>query len=314
MTSSEDNSPLEQTDSERMGSQRLLSKGIRRPRMDLKQLRNLLARRYGSLHDFSCVVARWCDIGRATGVSPDTIRTAVQRYHNNGNRFIPTNGKTCAVGRPRVIPESLEAELTSRETLYKMRFLSTKRRRELIRREHGVQLGKNTLARIYHRNGVRYLQAKKVKRVGPAAAERIEVERSAFARKLDGLQRLDGDQIIYMDQTTFMIWPKPTRTWQLATSTIAAPENKKYLSAVTLFGAVGKCLNGGHLYMQAPSTDTESVKKFLVKLAASLRNPYGRRPYLVLDNHPAHRSQRLRDELSRFTACFQPAYSSPFNC
>ena len=93
-----------------------------------------------------------------------------------------------------------------------------------------------------------------------------------------------------------------------------APQNLKYLSSVTLFGAVGKSIRGGKLYMTADSTDIPNVKRFLVKLAGALRNPYGIRPYLVLDNHRAHRSERVREELGRFRACFQPAYSSPFNC
>ena len=45
-----------------------LNKTIRRPRLNEKVIRNLVARRYGSLHDFSRVVARWCDISRATGL------------------------------------------------------------------------------------------------------------------------------------------------------------------------------------------------------------------------------------------------------
>ena len=35
----------------------------------------------------------------------------------------------------------------------------------------------------------------------------------AFARKLHGLQESAGDDLIYMDQTTFQLWAKPTRTW-----------------------------------------------------------------------------------------------------
>ena len=66
--------------------------------------------------------------------------------------------------------------------------------------------------------------------------------------------------------------------------------------------------------MTATATDIPSVKKFLVELAGALRDPYTRlRPYLVLDNHSAHRSLQVREELSRFHAVFQPAYSSPFN-
>ena len=66
--------------------------------------------------------------------------------------------------------------------------------------------------------------------------------------------------------------------------------------------------------MTADATDIPNVKRFLVELAKALKNPYGPRPYLVMDNHRAHRSERVREELGRFRACFQPAYSSPFNC
>ena len=141
------------------------------------------------------------------------------------------------------------------------------------------------------------------------------MERIAFARKIHGLQRTCGDQLIYMDQTTFQIWPKPIRTWQLASAPITAPENYNFLSAVTLFGAIGNCIQGGKLYMLANATDIPSTKKFLVQLAGALKDPYTRvKPYLVMDNHGAHRSDKILEELSRFHACFQVPYSSPFNC
>ena len=108
---------------------------------------------------------------------------------------------------------------------------------------------------------------------------------------------------------------KPTRTWQSAHGSVPALQNLKYLSSVTLFGAVGKSIRGGKLYMIAAATDIVHVKKFLVQLAGALKNPYSaQRPYLCLDNHPAHRSRQVREELSRFHVCFQPAYSSPANC
>ena len=57
--------------------------------------------------------------------------------------------------------------------------------------------------------------------------------------------------------------------------------------------------------MMAPTTDIDSTKKFLVQLAGALRNPYsGSKPYLVLDNHPAHRTPKVREELERFRYIF----------
>ena len=75
------------------------------------------------------------------------------------------------------------------------------------------------------------------------AEQRLEVERIAFARKLQGLKdEGQGGQLIYMDETTFLVWPKPTRTWMPRDQEVAAPQNKKFLSSVTLYGATGSCL------------------------------------------------------------------------
>ena len=143
-----------------------------------------MARRYGSLDDFSRVAARWGDIGRATGLHRETCRWAIIRFHKRGNRFAGGSANNCPLGRRRLIPQDLEARLISRQTLYEMRFLSLQRRVELIRREHGISIGVRTLGDLYKRNGVKYLQAKKVRRLPNAREQRLEQERVAFARRL----------------------------------------------------------------------------------------------------------------------------------
>ena len=108
----------------------------------------------------------------------------------------------------------MEAELIKWEKLNEMRFLSLQRRTELIRREYGIVVGTAVLAELYRRNGIRYLQAKRFTRVTDVHEVRLQQERIAFARKLKGLQDEGlGGQLIYMDETTFMIWPKPAKTW-----------------------------------------------------------------------------------------------------
>ena len=62
-------------------SKPLLNKCVRRPRFTEKMVKNLLARRYGSTHDFSKVVARWCDISRATGIKSNSLRRVIKNYH-----------------------------------------------------------------------------------------------------------------------------------------------------------------------------------------------------------------------------------------
>ena len=183
----------------------LLTKSVRRPRLTERMVNNLVARRYGSLHDFSKVVARWCDISRATGIHPGTVRKAIATFHKRGNRFLKCCAANFAMGRPRHVPQDVEAQLITREKLYEMRFLSLRRRAELIRREHGLQLSSDVVKRMYKRNRIRYLQATKVKRTTPAHEARLELERVAFARKLHTLQEQHGEQLIYMDQTTFQL-------------------------------------------------------------------------------------------------------------
>ena len=51
-----------------------------------------------------------------------------------------------------------------------------------------------------------------------------------------------GGQLIYMDETTFLCWPRPSKTWMRPDEEVAAPQNKKRLSSVTLYGAIGKSL------------------------------------------------------------------------
>ena len=157
---------------------------------------------------------------------------------------------------------------------------------------------------MYKRNGVKYLQAKKARRVTSAHEARLELERVDFANRIHTLEQ-QGEGLIYFDETTFQIWPKPTRTWQHSSALIAAPENMKFYSAVTLYGAVGRPLKNGYFYMIANTTDITETKRFLVELAGALKNQYSRqKPYLIMDNHPAHKSPKVREELGRYHPIF----------
>ena len=109
--------PLSQSSEEgesTSSSKPLLNKCVRRQRLNEKMIKTLLARRYGSLTDFSQVVTRWCDISRSTGVHPNTIRGVIRTYHERGNRFVKVNAINFPVGRPRRMPPYLEALLTTR--------------------------------------------------------------------------------------------------------------------------------------------------------------------------------------------------------
>lgn len=66
--------------------------------------------------------------------------SAIKLYHANGNRFVPSSEKNYARGTRRTIPANVEAELSTQESLYEMRFLSMPRRVELIRRQYNLSV------------------------------------------------------------------------------------------------------------------------------------------------------------------------------
>ena len=69
-------------------------------------MKHLLARRYGSITDFSRIIARICDISKATGIAWSTVKEAIDRYHKNGNQFINESAKK--TGRKKKVPDSIE--------------------------------------------------------------------------------------------------------------------------------------------------------------------------------------------------------------
>ena len=56
--------------------------------------------------------------------------------------------------------------------------------------------------------------------------------------------------------------------------------------------------------MTAPTTNSETVKRFLARITVALKDPHGPRPHLCLNRHPAHQSAQVKAELARFHACF----------
>lgn len=201
--------------------------------------------------------------------------------------------------------------------LNELRFLSIKRRAALLTKRFRIRILPKTLDRIYRRNKVSYRQAKKETRLSDERELQLMHERNQFAIRLKKLieQGRGQDGLIYMDETTFQLWEKPKKTWMSSDCQVIAQLNNRKLESVTLFGAIGPCLNEP-VYMNASATNIQEFKRFIIQMAGQLKNPYSaRKPYLVLDNHPAHHSKEVAELLNQyFKPVFQPAYSSPFNC
>ena len=116
----------------------LVAKRIRRQRLTERQTRLLLLHRYGSITDFSKVIASFSVVAKATGIASPTIHRAIHRYHRNGDCFV--EAKVVYKGRRKKVPAAVEKELCSYEVLTEMRFLPLMRRTHLIETKYGIEL------------------------------------------------------------------------------------------------------------------------------------------------------------------------------
>ena len=71
---------------------------------------------------------------------------------------------------------------------------------------------------------------------------------------------------------------------------MAVPHNPTRAATIILFGAVGKCIRGGQIFMTARATNIQQVERFLARVVGALKDPHGPRPYLCLNKHPAYKS------------------------
>jgi hypothetical protein len=104
-----------------------------------------------------------------------------------------------------------------------------------------------------------------------------------------------GKPIVYLDETSFNFHMRNSRCWQRANSLVTVPLANKRLGGVTVIGAIGSGING-FIYTVAESTSTDSVYAFAKKLCATIGES-NTKPYLVLDNHPAHKALKTKQLL-----------------
>jgi hypothetical protein len=84
---------------------------------------------------------------------------------------------------------------------------------------------------------------------------------------------------------------------------------KKRYGGVTIMGAVGNCLSKS-VFKLVPSTTKEVFMSFIEELSEFVKDGI-QKPFLVLDNHAAHRSKDVRPTLNQY---FQPLFMPPYSC
>ena len=167
---------------------------------------------------------------------------------------------------------------------------------------------------MYTRHNIKHRTAKKHTRLAPERHEQLKEERRLFAQnyiaKFMGSNRRN---YLFIDETTFVLWPALGKTWQYQHDKVSVPYNYKRLSSFTLFYAIGPALVKPVYLLSQLGTTNQEVKNFLIKVAKMRINQY-QRPYLILDNAKAHTSNEVKELMQHhFQPMYQPPYSSCFN-
>ena len=85
------------------------------------------------------------------------------------------------------------------------------------------------------------------------------------------------------------------------------------MSGVTLYGAIGNCLKTPSVFTVDQGTTIVGFTRFIETLVQQ-KIQIDSRPYLILDNHSAHRSKKLTELLTaNFKVLWMPPYSCEFN-
>ena len=122
-----------------------------------------------------------------------------------------------------------------------------------------------------------------------------------------------GTVLIYIDETSFHNWYLPRKVWQDPTDPvlveIAATRGENF----TMIGALTGPLEHKFHYRICKTTNSENTAEFLEHIRAQFSADI--KLVLVLDNHRAHHSNKVRDLLAdkNVEILFLPAYSCRLN-
>jgi len=118
----------------------------------------------------------------------------------------------------------------------------------------------------------------------------------------------DHFDILYVDETSFHLWQRPTRCWLHRGQSLLLATNRG--PSLTLIGAINQDGMIVHTTIVDGSNTADTFVPFLAELKQ--RVP---RAVVVLDNLAVHHSRRAKEIFDRkqFRSLYLPAYSSPLN-
>jgi hypothetical protein len=175
-----------------------------------------------------------------------------------------------------------------------------------------VHISKSSIYKLYESHQVKYKKNGMCYRQSLHNEDRLEVERTAFAVAL--AEAVVGNRrYIYVDETSLNSWVYQNRSWSVVNSRNVLPINTKRYST-TIYGAISTSLKVPTFHFHK-GTNMIGFHQFLDLIVDNLRpSRAARKPLLILDLHPAHKSYLCRDSIEdNFEAMFLPAQSCQLN-
>ena len=115
--------------------------------------------------------------------------------------------------------------MISPTSLEEQKFLSLRERVKLLWDEHGLNISKTALQKVYKRYKIEYKKAKTMRKTLLADQDYHDHSRLKIAKQLVSLF-INKEPVVYMDETTVRMNDGKHKTWQHQDHTIYAPKNE----------------------------------------------------------------------------------------
>ena len=276
---------------------------------------NVLFLTYYSLTKFTTKKVGSSEVARQLNLPQTTVSTLVNRFQSLGcdvSCFL-VRGKS--PGRPRepLGNPNIEKKLISTLYLRNWAHLSLQQRCLIIEKRFKIKVNTKRLKIFYQRNNICRKPISKNYYPHDKDLKLLQAERIEFAKKLYDYIK-EGTPIVYFDETSMNCQLQQSKAWYHRSQNFCVPVAQHREAGFTVYGAIGDCLQD-HAYFEIhDSTNMYDTTEYMKNLKKQLKpQKKGVRPVLVLDNHSAHKGDRI-ELMEQFCKVeFIPTYSSQLN-
>jgi len=185
--------------------------------------------------------------------------------------------------------------------------LSLAQRSMKLEQMFGVKVCGELLAHYYKRNGINYIKPQYA--YLRKQAQREELTKHQQEVSLELAQHISqGQQIVYVDESSFHQWLVPSRAWVRRDTVLDMPSSRG--SSVTIIGAISERAGLVHYKIVSGNNNAQEFKVFVQELVQKVRGD----ALVYMDNYTVHHSKVVKDFFNdRIQQRFFPPYSCALN-